>query len=571
MILLIDNYDSFVFNVAQYLGELTDEEVRTVRNDQLTLAEIRALKPSRIVLSPGPKHPKDSGICLEILKEITDIPILGICLGHQAFGLVHGATVKRLEVPLHGKTSVLTVTEPQSVLFKGLPQQFSVMRYHSLYVDKDTLPQELIITALSDDGVIMALQHKTKPIHSIQFHPESFFTEYGKNILKNFLIGTQTVQSVQNTEEKAKAYANEVFKTALKKLQENQPLGDSDFKQICEVLHSKQYDIVQLGALLVLISEKSLYPESLTAFVRNILAYSTTFADPRPMIDLCGTGGDGLKTINISTTVAFIVAALGVKVAKHGNRSVTSQSGSTDVLGELGIAMESNLMKQLDSLEKNGLAFFHAPFFHNLVGEVREVRQRLGIRTVFNVLGPLLHPNTKLKYQLVGLYHEPVMRLYAETLQLLGREHALVVRGNDGLDEISICDETKIVEVKGKQILEYTIAPEMFGFKRAFHTDIQGGTPTENAEILRRTLKGEERGAKADIVILNAMFALYTANVVKHPAEAKPLIEEALRSGKVWNYYQLTMNNSQLIINRFHLWIFFLKSKNNAKYNYIVK
>ena len=542
MILLIDNYDSFVFNVAQYLGELTDEEVRTMRNDQLTLAEIRALNPSRIVLSPGPKHPKDSGICLEILKEITDIPILGICLGHQAFGLVHGATVKRLEVPLHGKTSVLTVTEPQSVLFKGLPQQFSVMRYHSLYVDKDTLPQELIITALSDDGVIMALQHKTKPIHSIQFHPESFFTEYGKNILKNFLVGTQTAQSVQNTQEKAKAYANEVFKAALKKLQENQPLGDSDFKQICAVLHSKQYDIVQLGALLVLISEKSLYPESLTAFVRNILAYSTTFADPRPMIDLCGTGGDGLKTINISTTVAFIVAALGVKVAKHGNRSVTSQSGSTDVLGELGIAMESNLMKQIDSLEKNGLAFFHAPFFHNLVGEVREVRQRLGIRTVFNVLGPLLHPNTKLKYQLVGLYHEPVMRLYAETLQLLGREHALVVRGNDGLDEISICDETKIVEVKGKQILEYTIAPEMFGFKRAFHTDIQGGTPTENAEILRRTLKGEERGAKADIVILNAMFALYTANVVKHPAEAKPLIEEALRSGKVWNYYQLTMN-----------------------------
>ena len=542
MILLIDNYDSFVFNVAQYLGELTDEEVRTVRNDQLTLAEIRALKPSRIVLSPGPKHPKDSGICLEILKEITDIPILGICLGHQAFGLVHGSTIKRLEVPLHGKTSVLTVTEPQSVLFKGLPQQFSVMRYHSLYVDKDTLPQELIITALSDDGVIMALQHKTKPIHSIQFHPESFFTEYGKNILKNFLVGTQAVQSVQNTQEKAKAYAYEVFKAALKKLQENQPLGDSDFKQICEVLHSKQYDIVQLGALLVLISEKSLYPESLTAFVRNILAYSTTFADPRPMIDLCGTGGDGLKTINISTTVAFIVAALGVKVAKHGNRSVTSQSGSTDVLGELGIAMESNLMKQLDSLEKNGLAFFHAPFFHNLVGEVREVRQRLGIRTVFNVLGPLLHPNTKLKYQLVGLYHEPVMRLYAETLQLLGREHALVVRGNDGLDEISICDETKIVEVKGKQILEYTIAPEMFGFKRAFHADIQGGTPTENAEVLRRTLKGEERGAKADIVILNAMFALYTANVVKHPAEAKPLIEEALRSGKVWNYYQLTMN-----------------------------
>ena len=389
----------------------------------------------------------------------------------------------------------------------------------------------------------MALQHRTKPIHSIQFHPESFFTEYGKNIVKNFLTGTQATATTQDKNEEQKAYANEVFKKHLKKLQDNLPLDDDDFKEICTVLNQKQYDIVQLGALLVLISEKSLYPASLTAFVKNILAYSTTFADERPMIDLCGTGGDGLKTINISTTVAFIVAAMGVKVAKHGNRSITSQSGSTDVLQELGIEAEASLLKQLDSLEKKGLAFFHAPFFHKLVGEVKEVRQRLGIRTVFNVLGPLLHPNTKLKYQLVGLYHKPVMRLYAETLQLLGREHALVVRGNDGLDEISICDTTKIVEVKEGEILEYTIAPEMFGFKRAFHADIQGGTPKENAAILQRILRGEERGAKADVVILNAMFALYTANVVSHPMEAKELIEEAIKSGKVWNNYQLTIDN----------------------------
>ena len=300
--------------------------------------------------------------------------------------------------------------------------------------------------------------------------------------------------------------------------------------------------MVQLGALLVLISEKSLYPESLTAFVRNILAYSTTFADESPMIDLCGTGGDGLKTINISTTVAFIVAAMGVKVAKHGNRSVTSQSGSSDVLGQLGVPLENNLLTQLEHLQKEHLAFFHAPFFHSLVGEVKEVRQRLGIRTVFNVLGPLLHPNTKLKYQLVGLYHEPVQRLYAETLQLLGRKHALVVRGNDGLDEITLCDETKIVEVKEGKILEYTIAPEMFGFKRAFHADIQGGTPEENAAILLRTLKGEEQSPKSDIVILNAMFALYTADFVKHPAEAKPLIEEAIRSGKVYEHYLKMIN-----------------------------
>ena len=543
MILLIDNYDSFVFNVAQYLQELTNEEVKTVRNDAITLEEIKQLQPSRIVLSPGPKHPKDSGICLEILKNISHIPILGICLGHQAFGLINGAEIKRLEVPLHGKTSLLTVENENSVLFQGMPKSFQVMRYHSLYVSDKNLPKELTITAKSDDGVIMALEHREKPIYGIQFHPESFFTEYGKDIIKNFIRYTQPLQKTVSLEETQKIYANEVFSKSLKKLQESIPLTDSDFKEICAVIHTKQYDIVQLGALLVLISEKSLYPESLTAFVKNILNYSTTFVDDSPMIDLCGTGGDGFKTINISTTVAFIVAAMGVKVAKHGNRSVTSQSGSSDVLNELGVPLEESLLSQLSLLEKQQLAFFHAPFFHKLVGEVKEVRQRLGIRTVFNILGPLLHPNTRLKYQLVGIYHEPVQRLYAETLQLLGRKHALVVRGNDGLDEITLCDETKIVEVKEGKILEYTIAPEMFGFKRAFHTDIQGGSPKENAEILLRTLKGEEYSPKSDIVILNAMFALYTADVVKHPAEAKPLIEEAIRSGKVFEFYKQYTNN----------------------------
>jgi len=541
MILLIDNYDSFVFNVEQYLRELTNEEVKTVRNDAITLEKIKILNPSRIVLSPGPKHPKDSGICLEILKNIENTPILGICLGHQAFGLVFGGKIEKLEIPLHGKTSEITVTGKNSILFKDMPEKFNVMRYHSLYVSEENLPEELTVTAKSDDGIIMALEHKTKDIYGIQFHPESFFTEYGKNIIKNFISNTkkETLQSNdKNTEETERKKADEVFKKYLKKLQDNIPLADNDFKEICEVINSKNYDIVQLGALLVLISEKSLYPESLTAFVKNILEYSVTFSDDTPMIDLCGTGGDGLKTINISTTVAFIVAAMGVKVTKHGNKSVTSKSGSSDVIDKLGLTMEKSLITQLNKLENTNLAFFHAPFFHKLVGEVREVRQRLGIRTVFNVLGPLLHPNRKLKYQLVGLYHEPVHRLYAETLQLLGREHALVVRGNDGLDEISICDETKIVEVKGDKILEYTVSPETFGFRRAFHADIEGGTPEENAEILVRTLKGEENSPKSDIVILNAMFALYAADFVKHPAEAKPLILEAINSGKVYDFYK---------------------------------
>ena len=541
MILMIDNYDSFVFNVEQYLKEMTDDEVITVRNDAITIDDIKKMNPSKIIFSPGPKHPKDSGICLEILNntnELGNIPILGICLGHQAIGMNFGGEIKRLENPLHGKTSEITVLSENSVLFKNLPKKFKVMRYHSLYVDD--IPENLEVTAKSEDGVAMAVEHKSKNIFGIQFHPESIFTEYGKNMIRNFL-NIEVSETLQNDENSKNTNEKGNFidmNKYLKKLQENIALTDTDFREICKIIDSKNYDIVQLGALLVLISEKSLYPESLTAFVKNILEYSTTFEDETPMIDVCGTGGDGFKTINISTAVAFILGAMGVNVAKHGNRAISSKSGSSDVLDKLGVPLENSLANQIEKLHVKNLAFFHAPFFHKLVGEVREVRNRLGIRTVFNILGPLLHPNTKLKYQLVGLYHEPVHRLYAETLQLLGRKHALAVRGNDGLDEITICDDTKIIEVKGEQILEYTISPESFGFKRAFHSEIEGGTPEENAEILIKILKGEEKSAKFDIVVLNAMFALYTADVVDHPAKAKDMVLEAIENGKVYEFYK---------------------------------
>ena len=541
MILMIDNYDSFVFNVEQYLKEMTDDEVITVRNDAITIDDIKKMNPSKIIFSPGPKHPKDSGICLEILNntdELGNIPILGICLGHQAIGMNFGGKIKRLENPLHGKTSEITVLSENSVLFKNLPKKFKVMRYHSLYVDD--IPEDLEVTAKSEDGVAMAVEHKSKNIFGIQFHPESIFTEYGKNMIRNFL-NIEVSETLQNDENSKNTNEKGNFidmNKYLKKLQENIALTDTDFREICKIIDSKNYDIVQLGALLVLISEKSLYPESLTAFVKNILEYSTTFEDDSDMIDVCGTGGDGFKTINISTAVAFILGAMGVNVAKHGNRAISSKSGSSDVLDKLGVPLENSLANQIEKLHVKNLAFFHAPFFHKLVGEVREVRSRLGIRTVFNILGPLLHPNTKLKYQLVGLYHEPVHRLYAETLQLLGRKHALAVRGNDGLDEITICDDTKIIEVKDEQIFEYTVSPESFGFKRAFHSEIEGGTPEENAEILIKILKGAEKSAKFDIVVLNSMFALYTADVVDHPAKAKDMVLEAIESGKVYEFYK---------------------------------
>lgn len=329
-----------------------------------------------------------------------------------------------------------------------------------------------------------------------------------------------------------------MLKKYIIKLQDKETLANSDFEEIVKIIADKSYDESQLSALLVLISEESLTPEGLAAFVKNILKYSSTFEDDRAMIDVCGTGGDGFKTINISTATAFICGALGVTVAKHGNRAVSSKSGSSDILDILNVPLESSVNKQQLILKNQNLSFFHAPYFHKLVGEVKNLREKLGVRTVFNILGPLLHPNLALKHQLVGIYHEPVQSLYAKTLQKLGREHALIVRGDDGLDEISITSKTKIIEVTQNNIKEFYISPEEYGFKRAPHEQIIGGNPEENAQILIDILNGREKGAKRDIVVLNSMFALYTADFSESPEKAKTMIENALDSGYIYDYFR---------------------------------
>lgn len=324
----------------------------------------------------------------------------------------------------------------------------------------------------------------------------------------------------------------------MKKLQVGFPLDSEDYDVICKAINDKNYDIVQLAGLLVLISEKSLYPDSLAAFVKNILKYSTTYSDTKECFDIVGTGGDGLKTINISTTVAFILASLGIKVAKHGNKAITSKSGSSDALDALGIKFSPDISTNQKILNDCGLVFFHAPLFHKITAEVKEVRDRLKIGTVFNMLGPLLNPNLGLKYQMAGNYLEEVNKLMAETLMRLGRKHALVVHGLDGMDEITLCDETLIHEVKDGKILEYKITPEQFGFNRVFHKDVEGGTGKENAKILKATLKGELSGPKFDIVILNAMFGMYCVGKVDSPGDAKDIILKSIRDGKTWDYFQ---------------------------------
>ena len=185
MLLMIDNYDSFTFNLVQYFAEL-GQDVRVFRNDEITLEDINELKPERLVLSPGPCSPAEAGICVSAIQHFAGkLPILGVCLGHQSIGAALGGKVIRAQRQMHGKTSVIT-TDQQGV-YQGLPKAFTVIRYHSLAIERESLPDCLEITSTSEDGEIMGVRHKSLPIEGVQFHPESILTEHGHAMLKNFL------------------------------------------------------------------------------------------------------------------------------------------------------------------------------------------------------------------------------------------------------------------------------------------------------------------------------------------------------------------------------------------------
>ena len=185
MLLMIDNYDSFTFNLVQYFGEL-GEEVRVLRNDEIDVAGIAALQPTRLVLSPGPCTPNEAGVCVAAIRHFAGkLPILGVCLGHQAIGAALGGQIVRAQTQMHGKASV--VANDSMGVYRGLPERFSVIRYHSLAIERETLPAELLVTSTSDDGEIMGVRHKSLPIEGVQFHPESILSQHGHAMLRNFL------------------------------------------------------------------------------------------------------------------------------------------------------------------------------------------------------------------------------------------------------------------------------------------------------------------------------------------------------------------------------------------------
>jgi anthranilate phosphoribosyltransferase len=249
-----------------------------------------------------------------------------------------------------------------------------------------------------------------------------------------------------------------------------------------------------------------------------------------PLVDTCGTGGDATKTFNISTTAAFVVAGAGLKVAKHGNRGMSSGCGSADVLDALGVKIELGAPAVEQCLEEIGIGFMFAPTFHPAMKYAAPSRKEIGIRTVFNILGPMTNP-AGAQAQLLGVFDEELTLKMAEVLSLLGCRHALVVHGEDGLDEVTLGGKTTVCELKAGEISRYQVDPDDFGFPRTELTRLRGGPPQENADILRRVLK-KEKGPYRDIVVINAAAALVAGDMADDLGKGTRLAADAIDSGR---------------------------------------
>jgi len=247
------------------------------------------------------------------------------------------------------------------------------------------------------------------------------------------------------------------------------------------------------------------------------------------LVDTCGTGGDASGTFNISTATAFVAAGAGVRVAKHGNRSVTSKCGSADVMEKLGVNIELPADRVAACLEQVGIAFLFAPAMHSAMKHVQTARRELHLRTVFNLLGPLTNP-ARATCQVVGVYSADLVEKLAEALSMLGLHRALVVHGSDGLDEITISGPTRIGEVREGRVRTYEVTPEEFKLPRASLEDISGGDAVRNAALIREVLEGK-RSARRDVVVLNAAAALVAAGRADHLGEGVPLAVKAIDSG----------------------------------------
>lgn len=321
-----------------------------------------------------------------------------------------------------------------------------------------------------------------------------------------------------------------MIKEAILKVFRKEDLSYSEAENVMNEIMEGQATSVQMSSYLTALSMKGETVDEITASAAGMRSHCVRLLHDMDVLEIVGTGGDGANSFNISTTSALVISAAGIPVAKHGNRAASSKSGAADVLEALGVNISVSPKASKELLEKIGICFLFAQNYHIAMKYVAPVRKELGIRTIFNILGPLANP-AGANMELMGVYEEALVEPLARVLEKLGVKNAMVVYGTDGLDEISMSAPTRVCEIRGGDFISYELTPEQFGFVRCRKEDLAGGTPEENARITRAILNGE-KGPKRDAVLMNAGAAIYLAGRACSIREGIEKAREILDSGK---------------------------------------
>jgi anthranilate phosphoribosyltransferase len=340
-----------------------------------------------------------------------------------------------------------------------------------------------------------------------------------------------------------------MIKEAINLLVNGKSLDMEQAAEVMEEMTSGQVTPAQFGAFVTALRIKGETADEIAGLARVMRAKAIRVTTAEPVIDIVGTGGDNSKSFNISTAAAFVAAGAGIRVAKHNNRAMTSQCGSADVLEALGMKIELDASQVKDCLGKIGIGFMFAPLFHPAMKFAAAPRREIGIRTIFNILGPLTNP-ARAESIVLGVPSEELGEKLIQVLYRLGSKHALAVHGLNGMDEISVDGKSKIWELKDDKITDYQLAPEDFGLAAAGVETLLGGTPQQNAKILRSVLEGE-KGPKRDAVVMNAAAGIVVGKRTKHPSglpalkEGAEIAKEAIDSGRALDKLEKLIKLSQ--------------------------
>ena len=321
-----------------------------------------------------------------------------------------------------------------------------------------------------------------------------------------------------------------MIKEAIIKLSKKQDLAYAEAEAVMDEIMSGQATPVQMSAYLTALALKGETIDEITASAAGMRAHCIKLLHNLDVLEIVGTGGDGSNSFNISTTSSLVIAAGGIPVAKHGNRAASSKSGAADVLEALGVKITLTPERSAEILKKINICFLFAQNYHIAMKYVAPIRKELGIRTVFNILGPLSNP-AGANMELMGVYDQSLVEPLAQVMANLGVNRGMVVYGQESLDEISMCAPTSVCEIRDGKFTSYEITPEQFGYERCEKGALTGGTPAENAEITKAILKGEEKGPKRQAVCLNAGAALYIAGKAASIEEGVKLAEFLIDNG----------------------------------------